>query len=238
MSISAWEKYHYEKPNILVIGRGRCGTKAVAIALQRMGLEVRHEIIGENGSVNNEWALDVNGRPPLDGYTHVWHVVREPLAAIASMHTFAWTVNEADRNYNPRDGQLTSPGGGPAPLMPLAQKYWDDMRSRCAASYYEWNLECEKCLNEAAALGAHTWRFQIEGDWIGTMAKLLCLDPVEIPKDINTRAHSPKHPGKLEWPEVLANLEISDMAGLLEMADRYGYEAPYLRLSNGDNLGQ
>jgi hypothetical protein len=192
---------------ILVIGRGRCGTKAVALALQKMGLDVQHEAIGKGGSVNNEWAHDVNGRPSLAEFEHIWHVVREPTANIASMHTFAWTT-------------------GPAPQMPLAQKYWDDLTARCAASYYEWNLECEATLQEAAALGAHTWRFRIEDDWIQVAARLLGKEPVEIPNNVNTRIGAPNHPGQLTWDQVLAGLGINEKAGLLEMAKRYGYEAP------------
>lgn len=219
-------------PKILVIGRGRCGTKAVATALQKMGLDCQHEAIGVDGSVNHSWAMDVDGRPPLDSYTHVWHVVRDPRRNIASMHTLAWRLKESFSNQKLKPGQLTTLGGGPAPNMPLAQKYWNDLTARCAASYYEWNLLCEDTLQEAAALGAHTWRFRIEDNWIPIAAKLLDREPVEISTRINSRLGHSKHPGVLTWRQLTEGLGINETAGLIEMARRYGYEAPRMRLPN------
>jgi hypothetical protein len=218
------------EPNILVIGRGRSGTKAVAMALQKMELDVGHEALGRNGSVNNWWAHGGNSRPPLHTYTHVWHVVREPLANIASLHTAVWEPGETAPGWEPRLGQLTRPAQSPAMSMPLVRQYWDDRTARCAASYYEWNLECEKCLQEAAALGAHTWRFRIEDDWVQVAAKLLGREPVSIPPNINSRMGMSNHPGQLEWCDILKGLGVNEKLGLIEMARRYGYEAPRVKV--------
>lgn len=70
---------------LLVIGTGRCGTKYVSRLLQSAGLDVGHEKLGEDGIAAWRWAMPHVRKS--HAFFRLVHVVREPLACIASLQT-------------------------------------------------------------------------------------------------------------------------------------------------------
>jgi hypothetical protein len=124
---------------LLVTGCGRSGTKYAAELLQKLGLDIRHEEMGEDGIAT--WCMVVESEDsPWGGgrrnvqFAAVLHQVRHPLKVIPSLTTF------------------TSPSWDfIARHIPCAVN--EPLLLRAAKYYYYWNLEAEKIA---------TWRYRIE----------------------------------------------------------------------------
>lgn len=63
----------------LITGTGRCGTQYAAFYLQAIGLDIRHEKVGRDGT--SDW-----GFPRVLDFERAIHIYREPLACISSLN--------------------------------------------------------------------------------------------------------------------------------------------------------
>lgn len=127
------------RKRLLITGCGRSGTKYVTHLLRRLGLDVPHERMGEDGIASWGMAVDADavawGVPARDyDFDHVFHQVREPRQVIASVTTFK------PRSWAFICAHTPIPAGDP--LLLRAAKYW-----------YYWNLEAEKIAG---------WRYRID----------------------------------------------------------------------------
>jgi hypothetical protein len=155
---------------LLVTGCGRSGTKYTSFVLRRLGLDVPHERLGRDGV--SAWTL---AGPPADRpygprdvlrFEHVFHQVRHPLDAIASITTFgedSWRYICAHTACAPDE-----------PMLLRSARYW-----------LAWNELVEPIA---------TWRYRIESlpDVFPEFCRRLgrADDPsalARVPTDVNTR---------------------------------------------------
>jgi hypothetical protein len=169
---------------LLVTGCGRSGTKYIAFALSRMGLDVPHECLGRDGISSWTMAVATEKRPygppsSLISFEQIFHQTREPLSVINSCLSFT------DGSWDFICENMTFPRT--APLVMRAAAYW-----------LLWNEKAEKIA---------TWRYRIE-DFPGLLLDEFCnrlevrcerrlID--SIPRDFNTRKQvevftSPRRP--------------------------------------------
>lgn len=90
------------KKEVLVLGTGRCGTMFTTKALRTVGIDVRHEKVGPDGTVSHYFVIDSDWYPMAPWqvkqgkkhvgerrsdfeFAHVLHIVRDPRKAIPSM---------------------------------------------------------------------------------------------------------------------------------------------------------
>jgi hypothetical protein len=156
---------------VLITGCGRSGTKYITFVLRRLGLDVGHERMGDDGIAS--WCMAVNAESVAWGvsasrysFEHVLHQVRHPLDAIASIATFkepSWRFICAH-----------APIVADEPVLLRSAKYW-----------YHWNLEAEKI--------AH-WRYAVEQlpEHFEEFCERLQLQPKRealerVSHDVNTR---------------------------------------------------
>lgn len=208
------------QPRVLVVSRGRSGTKYSVEVFRAMGLDVGHEIDRPDGSVAACWAAPLDRqmggfppRPPLKDYTHVWQCVRDPLKSIASLYTAGTFLQQI---YTPEAFE-----GG-------------TMLGFLASSWYYWNKLCEQTMEEAALqYGAQTWRYRIEDkDWPRQAAESLhrpVPDVSKISRTLNTRKHWTEPPLPIygavpTWAEIQEVLAPELYTYLREMSKEYGYE--------------
>ena len=78
---------------LLVVGSPRSGTQFISSLLNRFGLRVRHERMGEDGTVNAAWLamrqeddslIQVTGRQHYE-FEQIVHLIRHPIATITSL---------------------------------------------------------------------------------------------------------------------------------------------------------
>ena len=157
---------------LLVTGCGRSGTKYISHALQRLGLDVRHEQLGSDGI--SSWTMAVISENRIYGppsstvsFEQIFHQTRDPLSVINSCMSFSETSWDfiCDHIDCPRH----------APIAIRAATYW-----------LLWNEEVEKIAS---------WRYRIE-DFLEPLFEEFCVrlkvncnkKLVElIPRDFNTR---------------------------------------------------
>lgn len=183
----------------LITGCGRSGTKYIAIALQRSGLDVGHERMGNDGIVSAFYCLDVNQYPgkhsvPRPEFNLILHQVREPLETIASLQTgksWGWICK-----FQPIDID--------APLL-----------KRCC---YHWLMLSEEAERQAVL----TYRIEsLEDEW-PTLQRLIGFEApysaiANLPRTVNARKHD-----DITWSDVKqAAPEIYD--DIRAAANRYGY---------------
>ena len=154
-------------------GSGRSGTKYIAFVCRRLGLDVRHEELGRDGIAS--WTMAVRTEqspfgPPSSSCTfdHVFHQVRQPLAAIQSATTF-----------DPASWEFIAAFTGCArdePVLLRAARYW-----------LTWNEQAEQIAD---------WRNRVEDlrdsfaefcERLGVACDETVLD--RVPVDINTRLY-------------------------------------------------
>lgn len=159
------------RKRLLITGCGRSGTKYITHLLRRLGLDVGHERMGEDGIAS--WTMAVNAEVVAWGvpvrhydFDQVFHQVRDPRQVIASAMTFkpaSWSFICAHTPISPED-----------PILLRAAKYW-----------YYWNLEAEKSAG---------WRYRIDTfrDVFEEFCERLHLSPdrrvlAQVDPDVNTR---------------------------------------------------
>jgi hypothetical protein len=124
---------------LLVTGCGRSGTKYIAFALRRIGLDVRHERLGRDGISSWTMAVRTERRPygppsSACSFNQIFHQTREPLQVIQSCLSFT----ESSWDFISEN----VPCSRIAPLIIRAATYW-----------LLWNEKAEEIA---------TWRYRIE----------------------------------------------------------------------------
>jgi hypothetical protein len=86
----------HDNIKLIIIGCGRSGTTYIAKIFQSIGLDIKHEKMGVNGT--SDWHLTTGS---LDGKATILHQVRHPLKAIASMFTAPLSTWKSINKYIP-----------------------------------------------------------------------------------------------------------------------------------------
>lgn len=205
MGVPLNEVDHPLRP-VLIVGTGRCGTLTVAEYFQRAGLDIGHEKEGVDGTVAwyRTFSADTDpwGRPvQRRAYKTILHVIREPLATIAS-----WTFIASERAFLFVGKQLELP------------EEWSRMRKALA----HWVVSNDRCEQLAS------WSFRIE-DLPRRLPKLFNRVGLHLPahrKRLLQQAdkhftHLREHP-PITWEE-LADCDAELTAAAQRKAESFGY---------------
>lgn len=196
-----------EKKLLLVVGCGRSGTAYMTSFLKQAGVQVRHEQMGEDGSVSWLLTARTDWAPwgPLSAdydFAHVFHQVRNPIKMIQSFYNSPPLATWNWISYVIPEIELSDPD------LTKCVKYWIYW-NKMAEAQAEWTYRIEdfdNCYKEF-------------GERLGIA--LSCEDVKAIAKDTNTRG-VPQHP--ITW-EILKDELDSDLYQLLcETAIHYGYD--------------
>jgi len=183
---------------LLVTGCGRSGTQYASAVFKAVGLDVGHESVGKNGTV--DWHRVNDG----EAFDVIFHQVRNPLHTIGSLtrgiRTASWRFickTEPRVRYD-------------APIVQRAMQYW------CY-----WNERAE-------ALASETYRVESMIDWLAGRLALVGVDAGKVdmaaarlvPTNMHTRKG--KESKTLEFKDLEeADAELAPSVRL--MAERYGY---------------
>lgn len=190
---------------LLITGCPRSGTTYLAMLMQAYGLEVGHERAGRHGI--SSFALAVDGPDGPWGparrryrFERVIHIVRDPVAAIASFATMG-----------PRAWQYFNAYIYAPPSLPVVHRgalAWVGWNRLIEAQPHDVRLRVEDAATALPAL-LHSW------GWPAVRRGPL------PPSNTNTRPHGP-----LTWSDIEDALPPDLFAELAAMAARYGYPSP------------
>lgn len=110
-----------KRKKLVVIGCGRSGTGFSTRLFQELGLDIKHEEMGKDGT--SSWPATLWNHLPQE-FEHIFHQVREPLNAISSIQTFV----EGSWRFIGRQNFF---------------KLTDDKILNSANYWYHWNLLAE-----------------------------------------------------------------------------------------------
>lgn len=165
---------------LLITGCPRSGTRYVSSLLVQSGVRAFHEKMGRDGTVSCLFAVDDfwypgghQERPSQLRFDHVFHMVRHPLAAVASLALLErkdfwhWTQLHTGLRYE-EEGPLRH-----------AAKFW-----------LRWNELVEKLNPE--------WTFRVESDFWAELCERIGLGLRERP---DVRRHESSHPA-IGWESL------------------------------------
>jgi hypothetical protein len=166
-----WRESSTASRKLLVTGCGRSGTRYLTFVLRRLGLDVRHEEIGRDGTAS--WCLAVNPDSAPWGpaataadFDNVFLQIRHPLSVIASCASLR------QESWQFISEHIECPAG--EPIILRAAKYW-----------FYWNERAEEIA---------TWRYRIEelDDVFDEFCHRLRVEArrsvlERVPADVNTR---------------------------------------------------
>jgi hypothetical protein len=193
---------------LLITGCGRSGTTYISHLLTLCGLDIGHEIMGNDGVASWYMAINTKYAPHGEGakkykFKHVFHQVRHPLDVISSFYTnFVPEVTIWKFLYKNVSSIKRS-----EPHLVKCAKYW-----------YYWNLAAEKKAE---------WRYRIED--IDTALEQMCnilgipYNPDvlnQVPKDTN-KWH--QYSEKITWSDLKNTLKPKDYKNIRDLALKYGY---------------
>jgi hypothetical protein len=191
----------------LITGTGRCGTLYAARYLQAKGLDIRHEKMGKDGTVN--WWLACSWElAPVPIFDKVLHIVREPLATISSLTT-CLEQHEIWKHIIPN--------------TPVYET--DPVLLRCMKHWLYWNLNAEAIADQT--LRIEDWSMETMGEFFGITGP----EP-EVPKDTHTwkgrfKAHT--------WDDLrVMEPELTRL--IRQKARRYGYSYDETHLDRRQHL--
>lgn len=189
---------------VLVVGAPRSATRTFSRRLHKSGVRADHERVGRGGSVSSYFAVDdywyqgPHGQDRRRNYTftHVWHLVRDPLKTINSL----------------------------AAGMPVAWWHWQEKHSGVSADeprlrgamrfWLRWNQICEPQTDFRV-------RFEESDSRWGELCERLGVAPVTLPE---IHAHQRAVPlAPLSW-DALKSEDAPLTDAIREMAVRYGYK--------------
>lgn len=194
----------------LITGNPRSGTKSLAISLRRVGVDMPHEKMGNDGTVSCFFFVDSSPYPRGEyGPTHVddgefsdweWnsiiHLVRHPLKCIASMrsivgkdHQAWWRANNLAYSDKPK-------------LLV------------CMEAWYFTNLYIEKMTRK---------RFILERPDLRSLARWLKNRKVASMEIVHShKATGYLRPKLLGWPD-LKKQDPRLAKAIFQMSEKYGY---------------
>ncbi len=192
---------------IAITGCARSGTAYASELLRRLGYDVGHEELRADGIVS--WPLAAAtlsapwGPSPAKVLTIcdvVLHQVREPMAAIRSIHTLA------ERSW--KFVCETTPCRPDDPLLVRSAKYW-----------LHWNRMSEK-------VASRTYRLESIRDELPAIVETFDRPPERFDVDSVPRANARADvSGAAGWGDLVrASKSLADEVA--ELAARYGYDPP------------
>lgn len=189
------------KKKLLVTGCGRCGSKYMSVLLRAIGLDVKHEQLGEDGIVSWYMAVDTD-KVPLGPssedcqFDHTLQLVREPLAAIKSICDFSDEAWQFICRHIPCDMS--------EPVLLRAAKYW-----------HYWNLKAEEKAQALVRVEDQQQIITVFKNQLAINVPQQVLE--ELPQSVNSRRISRTY-HRLE--ELLIRLKL--YALLPRLADWFG----------------
>lgn len=192
---------------LLITGCSRSGTTFIADALSLCGLDIGHEIMGDDGCSSWFMCLD-DGEGPWKNcptakgidFEHIFHQVRYPLDAISSIYA---TEHPLAIQFFSNNIPEINP--------------WDSNLVKSCKFWYYWNLYAEKKAE---------WRYQIEQIeevWDEMGLRLgIALDR-NVLKEISPKTNHRKRQVQFTWLELAEKLPEDLFAKIQELALRYGY---------------
>lgn len=179
------------------IGTGRCGTRFASRLSGAFGLKVGHERVYADGvSSCLPWHVFEHGEIPMD-FDRTVHIVREPLACIASLTTLTPASWNAFGRYTPTYWRTAR---------------WKDKLLTASEHYLHWNRLC-------AERADVTLRVEdLTEAWFRVYFADIVRDEYtgEIDRTTNTRKHPQLSREKLEA------LPLGEE--VIQLAREYGYE--------------
>lgn len=193
---------------LLITGAGRCGTWWITHALRTCGVDAQHEqAFTTTKHGEGSWRCEISwlAAPytPVDEQTYVVHLVRHPLAQIASRAAWgSFEDREPAGRYDPR------PKGRWAMRMCPEIVGGTTPVERAAIHWTAWNR---------LIVSPHEL-IRLEDVDAGTVTRLarivdLNANPATLPAPTNQSTDPPA----LDWPDV------DHVPGLVELAESYGY---------------
>jgi len=200
-----------------VIGCGRSGTKFTTHMIQDvLGMSCEHEVRNSSAQIDVSWKLAIDPKIKQK-FHHILHQVREPLACIASLQTFAWHIHYRKRRFaSIRDIHPDNP-----PLF-NSISYWYHWNTLCESiSTFRYQIEAIDA-GERATIGQLCWYLGVSPDEHYSAIVAYC----EKNRRINSRRHS-----NISWDTIQA-VAPHYYGPIVEMAERYGYATPTAKLSD------
>ena len=195
---------------MLITGTGRSGTHHISNVLKLKGFDVCHEHICADGSVSwayavydseNKYVWESRIKRTNQRFRHVFHMVRHPLHAIASLTTYTDTSWEFIGRHTPEVPGL-------ATIQPILR--------RALIHWVTWNRMVSVFADE---------RFRAEDNPPAVICIAAGFDREKCAQ--HATDHAPRAPREHEattWAQLLAvDREFAEAA--MELARSYGYEA-------------
>jgi hypothetical protein len=193
-----------ETKNILVLGCPRSATTYMAELLQALGLDVRHEEMGADGT--SSWPMAAWSAQPIWGpsrrsfqFRYILHVVRHPVPTLASLSRLQPDSWDYLHEYV---------------LMHRSAS----LLEQAAQAYIGWNKLIRAQAPDLIVRAEEA--DQTLAPWLAAKGLIPALDqpPQLPPKNVNSRFHEP-----LFWQDVRARLPPALFLELYETAKRYAY---------------
>lgn len=193
---------------LLVTGCGRSGTTYMTEFLQKSGLRVFHERMGEDGCVSWMTGADADWAPvgPLAKnfeFKHIFHQVRHPLKVIQSY-------------YNSKPGVTWEWICSVIPEITME----DSVITRCAKYWYYWNLMVEEKAEWTYCIENFDKQYQEMGERLGLEFDEEILK--SIPTTVNTRQQEDHV--QITWKFLKENIDRKLYNKIRRLATRYGYK--------------
>jgi hypothetical protein len=202
---------------IRFIGCGRSGTKYTAEVMQKIGMDIKHELTGKDGTAScyamspppylqtiGDFIVHENEDCSKTKWDYTIHQVRDPLKQIESAYvvffTNHWEWFENHYGYSKKINRL----------------------QRCMTYWYVLNKHCQ-------SLADYTFRIEdIDNEWETILNKInIPITPIpELKKTINREQRNKipfKKEIKIDW-SVLYNQDIVLAKRIKTLAESYGYK--------------
>ncbi len=190
---------------LLVVGCGHSATFYISEVFQKLGIDVRHELVGRDGAAGwNYTHLLQQGRTEagMPASTIVFHQVRHPLKVISSVQDMGNNTWEAIGARAQLNGVNWNPLEDNHPVRGM--KYW-----------LIWNGFAER-------IAQYRYRIEdLQGAW-STILRMAGIDYVPIP-DVPKTINKHQYDHVFTWDELFdSNASLADC--VRKLSEKYGYD--------------
>lgn len=192
---------------LLITGCARSGTTYISEVLKQVGLDIKHEALGKDGSASWPMAATTSDDSPWGPsatgiyFEHIFHQVRHPLLVISSVYT---TEPEQSWDFICKEIPEIRPE--------------DDHVVKCAKYWYYWNLMAE---------GKAEWTYQVEEieAVLDQMSARLQFPLSKEALDLvsTTTNHRGAYIHQFTWSDLREMLPSSLLSRIQTLALKYGY---------------
>jgi hypothetical protein len=226
------------KKRLLVTGCGRSGTKYIARILQRAGLDIGHETMGEHGI--SSWYMTVNAvsAPFGDGragyvFENTLHQIRHPLAVIDSL--VASPLKKESWDFICRYMPISMD----EPLLTRCAKYW--LHWNCAAEkiadvsyrvenlgsdyneqFHRLNIDLDSAIIDLLPSDSNTRRYGYFYHAYDELCGRLRIRPSDTLRRFLSKGQASRPASGLSWDD-LRRIDATLERNVREKADVYGY---------------